>query len=197
MGSFNPALIIARMTDQMKQIFGNKVEVTIYLTNDQSKTDPNCQAELCTNLLKELTANQEVDTVRFESQEQAFDRYKEIFAAQPELLRAPVRRLKVVLAGGGLVLLGFAMRYQVFSDREYLSRDAHAFEEDNVKRAQHNPRINSLAREIPRGTIFDRTGSYDLGLTLFPLFPVVAFALLCFATLSAGGLAKHQPGAAA
>ena len=23
---------------------------------------------------------------------------------------------------------------------------------------QHNPRINSLAREIPRGTIYDRTG---------------------------------------
>ncbi len=86
LGMLGGGLIIARMTDQMKQIFGNKVEVTIYLTNDQSKTDPNCQADLCTNLLKELTANQEVDTVRFESQEQAFARYKEIFAAQPELL---------------------------------------------------------------------------------------------------------------
>ncbi|MEO8596016.1 MAG: FtsW/RodA/SpoVE family cell cycle protein [Candidatus Solibacter sp.] len=79
-------------------------------------------------------------------------------ATQPELLRAPVGRLQYVLAGGGLVLLGFALRYQVLNDREYLSRDAQAFEEDNVKRAQHNPRINSLAREIPRGTIFDRNG---------------------------------------
>ena len=43
-------------------------------------------------------------------------------------------------------------------DSDYLARDAHAFEEDNVKRPQHNPRINSLAREIPRGTIYDRNG---------------------------------------
>ncbi len=43
-------------------------------------------------------------------------------------------------------------------DGDYLARDAHAFEADNVKRPQHNPRINSLAREIPRGTIYDRNG---------------------------------------
>jgi cell division protein FtsI/penicillin-binding protein 2/cell division protein FtsW (lipid II flippase) len=79
-------------------------------------------------------------------------------ATQPEVLRAPLRRLKLVLAGAGVVLLGFALRYQVLRDTDYLARDAHAFEEDNVKRPQHNPRINSLAREIPRGTIYDRNG---------------------------------------
>src|SRR5205085_212010 len=79
-------------------------------------------------------------------------------STQPEMLRAPVGRLKIVLACAGLVLVGFAMRYQVLNDREYLSRDAFAFEEDNVKRPQHNPRINSLAREIPRGPIYDRNG---------------------------------------
>jgi cell division protein FtsW (lipid II flippase)/cell division protein FtsI/penicillin-binding protein 2 len=79
-------------------------------------------------------------------------------ATQPEELRAPLRRLTLVLAGAGAVLLGFALRYQVLRDTDYLARDAHAFEEDNVKRPQHNPRINSLAREIPRGTIYDRNG---------------------------------------
>ena len=79
-------------------------------------------------------------------------------ATQPEVLRAPVGRLKLVLAGAGVILLGFALRYQVLHDSDYLARDAHAFEEDNVKRPQHNPRINSLAREIPRGTIYDRNG---------------------------------------
>jgi cell division protein FtsI/penicillin-binding protein 2 len=54
--------------------------------------------------------------------------------------------------------VAFAARYQVLHDSEYLGRDAQAFEEDNVKRAQHNPRINSLAREIPRGNIYDRNG---------------------------------------
>ena len=45
-----------------------------------------------------------------------------------------------------------------FEDTDYLARDAHTFEEDGVKRAQHNPRMNSLAREIPRGAIYDRNG---------------------------------------
>ncbi len=78
--------------------------------------------------------------------------------SQPEVLRVPAGGLKWVLAAAGAVLLGFALRYQVLRDSDYLARDAHAFEEDNIKRAQHNPRINSLAHEIPRGTIYDRNG---------------------------------------
>jgi cell division protein FtsI/penicillin-binding protein 2/cell division protein FtsW (lipid II flippase) len=74
------------------------------------------------------------------------------------LFRAPVRWSGAVLAACGAVLLLFAARYQVVDDRTYLARDAHVFEEDGVKRAQHNPRINSIAREIPRGDIFDRNG---------------------------------------
>ena len=77
---------------------------------------------------------------------------------QPEVLRAPLVRLNFVLAAAGAILLAFALRYQVLRDTDYLARDAHAFEADNVKRAQHNPRINSLAHEIPRGTIYDRNG---------------------------------------
>ena len=79
-------------------------------------------------------------------------------ATQPEGLRIPAGRLKWVLAAAGAILVGFAVRYQVLHDNDYLARDAHAFEEDGVKRPQHNPRINSLAREIPRGTIYDRNG---------------------------------------
>jgi cell division protein FtsI/penicillin-binding protein 2/cell division protein FtsW (lipid II flippase) len=66
--------------------------------------------------------------------------------------------VKISMACAALVLLGFAAHYQVLHDREYLARDAHAFEGDGVKRAQHNPRLNSIAREIPRGAIYDRNG---------------------------------------
>ena len=74
------------------------------------------------------------------------------------LFRVPVRWAGAALAGAGVVLISLAARYQVVQDREYLARDARVFEDDGVKRAQHNPRINSLAREIPRGDIFDRNG---------------------------------------
>jgi cell division protein FtsI/penicillin-binding protein 2 len=46
----------------------------------------------------------------------------------------------------------------VVKDADYLARDAHSFEQDGVKRPQHNPRMNSLAHEIPRGAIYDRNG---------------------------------------
>jgi cell division protein FtsI/penicillin-binding protein 2 len=57
-----------------------------------------------------------------------------------------------------LALAGFAFKYQVLHDQEFIAREAHVFEEDGVKRAQRNPRINSIAHEIERGNIFDRNG---------------------------------------
>ena len=79
-------------------------------------------------------------------------------AVVDEPFRRPVRTLGLALAGGALVLLGFAAYYQIARDRAYLARDTKVFEDDGVKRAQHNPRLNSLAREIQRGNIFDRNG---------------------------------------
>jgi cell division protein FtsI/penicillin-binding protein 2 len=75
-----------------------------------------------------------------------------------QLFRQPVRWSGIALAACGLVLVAFAAHYQAIDDREYLARDTRVFEDDGIKRAQHNPRINSIAREIPRGDIFDRNG---------------------------------------
>ncbi|MGO4879484.1 MAG: FtsW/RodA/SpoVE family cell cycle protein [Bryobacteraceae bacterium] len=75
-----------------------------------------------------------------------------------KLFRAPMRWVGAALAACAVVLICFAAHYQIAHDRDYMARDAHVFEEDGVKRAQHNPRINSLAHEIPRGDIFDRNG---------------------------------------
>src|SRR5580700_3318752 len=78
--------------------------------------------------------------------------------ATHSLFRTPLRWTGAALAACAVVLVSFAARYQVIHGREYLARDARVFEDDGVKRAQHNPRINSIAREIPRGDIFDRNG---------------------------------------
>jgi cell division protein FtsI/penicillin-binding protein 2 len=68
------------------------------------------------------------------------------------------RWIKGLLALAGTILLVIAGRYQIVKDQEYLARDARTFEQDGVKRPQHNPRLNSIAREIPRGSIYDRNG---------------------------------------
>jgi cell division protein FtsI/penicillin-binding protein 2/cell division protein FtsW (lipid II flippase) len=73
-------------------------------------------------------------------------------------LHSSTKWVKLVFALAACVLLVMAARYQVFHDTEYFARDAHSFEQDGVKRPQHNPRLNSIAREIPRGSIYDRNG---------------------------------------
>jgi cell division protein FtsW (lipid II flippase) len=75
-----------------------------------------------------------------------------------DVLRSNVWPLKTVLACAAVALLAIGARYQVLNDSDYLARDAHAFEQDGVKRPQHNPRMNSMAREIPRGGVYDRNG---------------------------------------
>jgi len=79
-------------------------------------------------------------------------------AVAEEPFRLPVKVLGAVLATLGVTLLGFGAYYQVLHDQEYIARDTKVFEEDGVKRAQHNPRINSLAHELRRGNIYDRNG---------------------------------------
>jgi cell division protein FtsI/penicillin-binding protein 2/cell division protein FtsW (lipid II flippase) len=74
------------------------------------------------------------------------------------LLTIPALWIHGMLAAAGVVLLAAAARYQIIQDRAYLARDTHTFEQDGVKRAQHNPRITSLARLIQRGSIVDRNG---------------------------------------
>jgi cell division protein FtsI/penicillin-binding protein 2/cell division protein FtsW (lipid II flippase) len=75
-----------------------------------------------------------------------------------EHFERPINRLSYVLAGCCLALAGFAAYYQVFHDQEFIAREARTYEEDGVKRAQRNPRINSIAHEIERGNIVDRKG---------------------------------------
>ena len=70
----------------------------------------------------------------------------------------PIRYLAGILGVCVVVLVARAAYFQVARDREFLARDVKIFESDGVKRAQHNPRLTSLAREIQRGNIYDRNG---------------------------------------
>jgi cell division protein FtsW (lipid II flippase)/cell division protein FtsI/penicillin-binding protein 2 len=72
--------------------------------------------------------------------------------------RHSMRVVALVLAGLGLALTARAAYFQVTAADQYLITDAKVFAEDGVKRPQHNPRLNSLMRQIPRGNIYDRNG---------------------------------------
>ncbi len=82
-------------------------------------------------------------------------------APRPEIgepFARPIRALGLILGACALVLGARAAYFQVMRDQEFLARDVRIFDSDGVKRAQHNPRLTSMAREIPRGNIYDRNG---------------------------------------
>ncbi len=79
-------LIIARMTDQMRVIYGDKVEVTIYLTTDQSKADPDCHDVVCQGLGDRIRTDPDVESYDYQSQADAWTQYQQLFQGNPEML---------------------------------------------------------------------------------------------------------------
>jgi cell division protein FtsI/penicillin-binding protein 2/cell division protein FtsW (lipid II flippase) len=75
-----------------------------------------------------------------------------------EKLPHGIRPLQIALASAAVILLAAAARYQVIDDREFLARDVPAVQADGIQRPQRNPRLSSVASEIPRGAIYDRNG---------------------------------------
>jgi len=72
--------------------------------------------------------------------------------------RRPIRWLSAITGLAALTLFAKAASIQVINDGELIARDSRVIEEDGVKRAQRNPRLNSLARDLVRGNIYDRNG---------------------------------------
>jgi len=96
LGLLGGGLLVVRMIDKMSVIYNDKVEVTVYLTKDVSaendtsvagKAGPGCSTQECTSLRTQLENDPAVESVVFESRAQAYKRFQEIFAAQPELLK--------------------------------------------------------------------------------------------------------------
>jgi len=118
LGLLGLGLLIVNMTNDTKAIYGDKVEILIYLTAEQSKADPNCNEDLCAGLLTELRTNQEVSEVYFESQEQAYERYKKQFANQPAMLEIATAE---ALPAAFHIKLHDPQRFKVISE-QYASR---------------------------------------------------------------------------
>ncbi len=78
---------------------------------------------------------------------------------QPGVRAASIRPLRGMLLGVGLVLLGFAAQATRCSRMPTTWRATRTPSNRTASSApQHNPRMNSIAREIPRGSIYDRNG---------------------------------------
>jgi len=87
LGLLGGGLLIVRLIDKTNDIYYDRVEVAVFLTDDVSTNDTGCTQQPCTDLRRDLESTPGVESVVLESREQAFERFKQIFAAQPELIQ--------------------------------------------------------------------------------------------------------------
>jgi cell division transport system permease protein len=113
LGLLGGGLIVARITDQTRALYGDKVQISIYLTPELSKSDPDCREATCQAISQALDANPEVQSKEFESQAQALERYKQQFAGQPEMIDIVSQD---ALSASFRVKLVDPQRYRVIAD---------------------------------------------------------------------------------
>lgn len=84
---FGGGLLVVRLIDKTNNIYYDRVEVAVFLTDDVSTNDVGCTQQPCTDLRRDLESTPGVESVVLESREQAFERFKQLFASQPELIQ--------------------------------------------------------------------------------------------------------------
>ena len=78
--------------------------------------------------------------------------------AQATHFGVPIRMVAAVLAAAVVVVLARAAWVQSFRSDQVLTKGALVLQADGVRRYQYNPRMLQIARDLPKGDIFDRNG---------------------------------------
>ncbi|MGD9532062.1 permease-like cell division protein FtsX [Pseudonocardia sp.] len=82
LGLVGTGLLAVRVIDRTEELYSARVEVQVALTSDLSARDTDCSQPACAALHQRLAAVPGVEAVRFVNQQQAYERYKELFAGQ-------------------------------------------------------------------------------------------------------------------
>ncbi|GAF51243.1 permease-like cell division protein FtsX [Rhodococcus wratislaviensis] len=86
LGLFGSGLLVVQMAGKTQQIFLDRVEVQIFLTDDISTSDPDCEGEICKTLRTELEETPSVVSVEYLNRDDAVkDATERVFKDQPEL----------------------------------------------------------------------------------------------------------------
>jgi cell division transport system permease protein len=75
-------LLAVRTIDRTEQLYSDRVEVQVALTSDVSAADTDCSQPVCSGIKATLENSPLVSSVRFESQQQAYERYLQLFKGQ-------------------------------------------------------------------------------------------------------------------
>ncbi|GAB3453878.1 permease-like cell division protein FtsX [Actinophytocola sediminis] len=80
-------LLLVRMIDNTQAVYQSEVDVNVNLTADISANDKECSSEPCAGLRERLEADPAIESVTFRNRDEALVRFKELFEAQPEMLK--------------------------------------------------------------------------------------------------------------
>ena len=73
-GLFGGGLLVVRLADHSRNIYLDRVETQVFLTNDISVSDPKtCQSVLCKQLLDTISRRSDVKSVRFLNRQDAYN----------------------------------------------------------------------------------------------------------------------------
>ena len=72
-GLFGGGLLVVRLADSSRNIYLDRVESQVFLTNDVSANDPTCDADPCKALRKQIEDRGDVKSVRFLNRDQAYE----------------------------------------------------------------------------------------------------------------------------
>lgn len=86
LGLFGSGLLVVQMAGKTEQIFLDRVEVQLFLTDDISSGDPQCETDICRSLRSDLESDPSVVSVQYLNREDAvIDATDRVFKDQPEL----------------------------------------------------------------------------------------------------------------
>jgi cell division transport system permease protein len=71
-GLFGGGLLVVRLADNSRAIYLDRVETQVYLTEDVSANDPTCNGDVCKALRNKIEGRQDVKSVRFINQQDAY-----------------------------------------------------------------------------------------------------------------------------
>lgn len=71
-GLFGGGLLVVRLADQSKDIYLDRVETQVFLTQDISANDMSCDSDPCTALRAQIEARDDVKSVRFLNRDDAY-----------------------------------------------------------------------------------------------------------------------------
>ena len=77
LGALGAGLLIVRTIDRTEELYSDRVEIQVALASDISANDTTCSQPVCQGLMTTLKNSPLVDSVRYESQQEAYERYRD------------------------------------------------------------------------------------------------------------------------